>query len=490
MTAWLLLSRMRARSSPAMLATALCYAALSAAFALRAVLGLSSSAQQLMPGALSVAQLFTLVPGAVVIAVGSICFLSLVHERRMAQGMEALAGSLQTQEQLVAQRTAELTAANAALIERARTIAELYDEAPCGYVSLAFDGTVLEANHTLLGMLGLARHELFGQDLRRFLAPGSRKTLDDCIDATMREGRVMDRELDFMFEDGSTMPMLLSMVAARGAGSAATSMRATLVDNSERKAREQQLQTLQQELQRRAEQAEAATRAKTAFLANMSHEIRTPLNAVIGFSQLLLQQKLPQDANRFIVHIHRAGEQLLAFTNDVLELSRLEAGAMRLEAIVFEPATLLDAVCSVVRPQADAKGLELRLDVDPGLPAQLLGDPSRLRQILVNLVGNAVKFTSSGSVMLGVRQTSREGERVTLRFDVADTGIGIAPEERERIFQPFMQADGSASRRFGGAGLGLSIVRRLVDMMGGALSMQSHPGQGSVFSVELPFRVA
>jgi PAS domain S-box-containing protein len=490
MTAWLLLSRMRARSSPAMLATALCYAALSAAFALRAVLGLGSSAQQLMPGSLSMAQLFTLVPGAVVIAVGSICFLSLVHERRMAQGMDALAGSLQTQEQLVAQRTAELTAANAALIERARTIAELYDEAPCGYVSLALDGTVLEANHTLLGMLGLARHEFVGHDLRKFLAPGSRKTLDDCIDATMREGRVMDRDLDFMFEDDSTMPMLLSMVAARSAGSAATSMRATLADDSERKAHEQQLQALQQELQRRAEQAEAATRAKAAFLANMSHEIRTPLNAVIGFSQLLLQQQLPQNTNRFIGHIHRAGEQLLAFTNDVLELSRLEGGTMRIEAVVFEPTTLLDAVCSVVRPQADAKGLELRLDVDPGLPAQLLGNPSRLRQILVNLLGNAVKFTSSGSVMLGVRQTSREGERVTLRFDVADTGIGIAPEERERIFQPFMQADGSASRRFGGAGLGLSIVRRLVDMMGGALSVQSHPGQGSVFSVELPFRVA
>jgi PAS domain S-box-containing protein len=442
-----------------------------------------------MPGSLSVAQFFTLVPGIVVIVVGSICFMSLVHERHMAEGIDALAGSLQTQEHLVAQRTAELTAANAALAERARAIADLYDEAPCGYVSLADDGTVLEANHTLLGMLGHARHELVGHDLREFLTPASRKALSGCIDAVMREGRVSDQELEFLFEDGSTMPMLLSMGAAPGAASAATSMRATLVDNSERRAREEQMQALQQELRRRAEQAEAATRAKTAFLANMSHEIRTPLNAVIGLSQVLLQKELPQDVSRFIGHIHQAGEQLLALTSDVLDLSRIEAGEMRLEAVAFEPAPLLDAVCAQVRPHAQAKGLDLRLEVDPGLPAQLLGDSLRLRQILVNLVGNAVKFTPSGSVVLRVRQTAREGTRATLRFDVADTGIGIAPDHRERVFQPFTQVDGSTTRRFGGAGLGLSIVRRLVDMMGGALSVQSQLGQGSVFSVELPFRI-
>ncbi|WP_169517185.1 sensor histidine kinase [Azohydromonas australica] len=490
MTACLLLRFLRARRSASTLAALLCYATLSAAFALRAVMGLSSRAEQLMPGSLSLAQLFTLLPGTVLIAFGSICFVSLVHEQRMAKGINALASSLQTQEQLVAQRTAELTEANAALVERAHTIADLYDEAPCGYVSLVADGTVLEANHTLLGMLGRARHELIGHDLRELLAPASRGRLDSCIDAVMRQGRVMEQELDFMFEDGSTMPMLLSMVAAPGTGSAAAPMRATLVDNSERKAREQQLQALQQELRRRAQQAEAATRAKTAFLANMSHEIRTPLNAVIGLSQLLKEKELPQDAARFIHHIHQAGEQLLALTSDVLDFSRIEAGEFKLKAVRFELAPLLQEVCALVRPQADAKGLELRLDAAPGLPAQLMGDPLRLKQVLINLAGNAVKFTPSGSVVLSVRQTSCEGAQAMLRFEVTDTGIGIAPEQQARIFEPFTQADGSTTRRFGGAGLGLSIVRRLVDVMGGALSVQSQSGRGSVFSVELPLRLA
>uniref|UniRef100_UPI001B7F978A PAS domain-containing sensor histidine kinase n=1 Tax=Azohydromonas australica TaxID=364039 RepID=UPI001B7F978A len=490
MTAWLLLHRLRARRSASTLAALLCYAALSAAFALRTVLGLSSSADELMPGSLSVAQFFTLVPGAVMIAFGSICFVSLVHERRTAEGMDALTGSLQVQERLVAQRTAELTVANAALLERARTISDLYDEAPCGYVSLAGDGTVLEANHTLLGMLGYARHELVGHDLREFLVPASRQTLDNCIDVALRQGRVMDQELDFMFEDSSTMPMLLSMVTAPGTGSAATPLRATLVDNSERKAREQQLQAMQHELKRRAEQAEAATRAKTAFLSHMSHELRTPLNAVIGLSQLLLRQELPQDTTRFIRHIHEAGEQLLALTNDVLDLSRIEAGKLRLEASRFELAPLLEGIFASVRSPADAKGLALRLDIEPGVPAQLIGDPLRLKQVLLHLMSNAVKFTPSGSVVLSVRQTSSETAQATLRFYVTDTGIGIAPEQQACIFQPFAQADSSTTRRFGGMGLGLSIVRRLVDVMGGRLEVKSKPGKGSTFGFTVTMPVA
>jgi signal transduction histidine kinase len=218
----------------------------------------------------------------------------------------------------------------------------------------------------------------------------------------------------------------------------------------------------------------------------MSHEFRTPLNAVLGFSQLLQQRSLPEDVARFIGHIHDAGEQLLALVSDVLDLSRIEAGEMRLEEAEFETAPLLDTVLAMVRPQADAKGLALVADVPATLPRRLVGDALRLRQVLLNLLGNAVKFTAAGSVTLRVHVLAAEAGQALLRFDVADTGIGIAPEQQMRIFEPFTQADASTTRRFGGTGLGLSIVRRLLDMMGGTLTVESQLGSGSTFSVTLP----
>jgi PAS domain S-box-containing protein len=487
MTAWQLLRGLQQRRSSAMLVAALAYALLSAGFALRVMLGLVNGVDHLVAPTLSLA--FTVVPGAVLIVVCSVCFLSMVHDRHMAKGLDTMAGQLQVQEGLVAQRSAELSAANAVLLERARIIADLYDEAPCGYVSLAGDGTVLELNQTLLGMLGRRRKELVGSDFRRFLAPASHQAFSDCITAVLREGRVTDQELDGLSGDGCTMPMLLSMVAAPGVESAAVSMRATLVDNRERKARQQQAQVLQLELQRRAEQAEAATRAKTAFLAHMSHEIRTPLNAVIGLSQLLARMELPERAVVFAGHIGHAGEQLLALTNDVLDLSRIEADELHLEREPFELPSVLDAVCSIVRSQADAKDLALHCELSSGLPQRLLGDALRLKQVLLNLLGNAVKFTAQGSVTLRVRELAHAGMHSKLRFDVMDTGIGMAPEAQQRIFEPFIQADGSITRRYGGSGLGLSIVQRLVDMMGGTLELASSPGLGSTFSVTVTLTV-
>jgi signal transduction histidine kinase len=235
--------------------------------------------------------------------------------------------------------------------------------------------------------------------------------------------------------------------------------------------------------------AEAASRAKSAFLANMSHELRTPLNAVIGLSHLLHQQPLPGDAARFVAHIRDAGEQLLALVNDVLDLSRIEAGALVLESVPFDTAPLLQAALALVRPQADLKGLALDFDATPALPARLVGDPLRLRQVLLNLLSNAVKFTPAGRVCLRVQLLARDASSVRLRLEVTDTGIGISAEQQQRVFEAFTQADDSTTRRFGGSGLGLSIVRRLVDMMGGTLGLHSQPGQGSTFSVELLFRL-
>jgi signal transduction histidine kinase len=232
-------------------------------------------------------------------------------------------------------------------------------------------------------------------------------------------------------------------------------------------------------------QAQSASRAKSAFLANMSHEIRTPLNAVIGLSQLLRRMALPPKATEFVGHIEQAGEQLLGLTNDVLDLSRIEAGQMQLEQLPFELAPLLESVRVLVQPQADAKGLDLRVEVEHDLPAQLVGDPLRVKQVLLNLAGNAVKFTPAGGVTLRAREVERTSRTVTLRLEVQDTGIGIAAEQQARIFDSFTQADGSTTRRFGGSGLGLAIVRRLVDLMGGTLALRSEPGRGSVFLVTL-----
>ncbi|NML17187.1 PAS domain-containing sensor histidine kinase [Azohydromonas caseinilytica] len=485
MTAGLLLRSLRQRRSAAMLAATLAYAGLSVAFALRALLGLVGPGEQLQPSSLSLAQLFTLVPGAMLIVFCSICFLTMVHERHKARDLDTMVGRLQAQTGLVAQRTAELEAANASLAERARTIADLYDHAPCGYVSLDIHGSVLELNRTLLRMLDRRHEELAGQALGQFLTPESRQRFYRGMAAVMHKERVMDLELDFVLKDGRDLPTLFSVMVVRGG--TGTSLRATLLDASERRQRERQMQTLQQELAHRAEQAEAATRAKSAFLATMSHELRTPLNAVIGLSELLQRKTLPADAAGFIGHIRQAGQQLLELVDDVLDLSRIEAGELRLEARPFELRPLLDAVRALVQPQADAKGLELRFDVPVSLPAQLLGDALRLKQVLINLVGNAVKFTPAGRVALSVHAVAAEGTRVTLGFDVADTGIGIAPEHQARIFEPFTQADGSTTRRFGGSGLGLSIVHKLVTMMGGTLRLHSVPGEGSTFSVTLGF---
>jgi PAS domain S-box-containing protein len=282
--------------------------------------------------------------------------------------------------------------------------------------------------------------------------------------------------------DGTCVPVLLDVRTLRDERARTVGLIYVAVDLSERK----QLET---ELQQRTQQAEAANRAKSAFLANMSHEIRTPLNAVIGLSHLLQQMPLEGRQREFVGHIANAGEQLLALVNDVLDLSKIEAGEMRLEQVPFELPRLLQEVMAQARVQADQKALWLRLEAAPALPARVCGDPLRLKQVLLNLLSNALKFTEHGGVTLRVQAQDGDAGRVVLRLAVIDTGIGIAPELQARIFEAFTQADGSITRRFGGTGLGLSIVRRLVAMMEGDLTLDSTPGRGSSFTVAVPMEV-
>ena len=255
-----------------------------------------------------------------------------------------------------------------------------------------------------------------------------------------------------------------------------------------------QTETLQQEITRRAaaesdllkaiDDAEAASRAKSAFLAMMSHEIRTPMNGVVGFTELLLDTELTTQQKEYSNTVKSSAQNLLRILNDILDFSKIESGKLDFEMAPFSLESLLKESDSLMMNSATLKGLELRISTDHQLPQNLVGDAIRLRQILINLIGNAIKFTSAGRVTVDVR-----GERVSrdsrdqwkINFFVADTGVGMTPELQSQLFNPFSQGDASITRRFGGTGLGLAISKRLVEMMNGEISVESEPGKGSQF---------
>jgi CheY-like chemotaxis protein len=228
----------------------------------------------------------------------------------------------------------------------------------------------------------------------------------------------------------------------------------------------------------KAEQADAA---KSAFLANMSHEIRTPMTGILGTADLVLDGELTDEQRRSVELIVASGETLLTIINDILDLSKIEAGQLELEDTPMNLHGLMQDTVSLMSHGARAKGIAVVLDIGKGVPEFVRGDPTRLRQVLTNLVSNAIKFTTTGSVTVSVALVEPRGEIFRLRFSVRDTGIGIGPEALERIFEPFRQGDVSTTRNYGGTGLGLSISRRLVDMMGGALAVESELGAGSQF---------
>ncbi|MDY0013356.1 MAG: PAS domain S-box protein [Rhodocyclaceae bacterium] len=393
-----------------------------------------------------------------------VAMTDITEKKRIAEELKHHRDHL---EELVRERTAELD--------------KLYNTAPCGYHSLAKDGRILAVNDTELRMLGYSREEMLAMNIRDVLAPWDIPVFDRHFPALPGDGYFRDLEFDVRCKDGAILPVLISLEAVFGDDGGYLFSSATMTDNRERKAHDQEIARLTEALAERATQAESANRSKSAFLANMSHEIRTPMNAILGMAHLLRRGGVTPHQAQQLDKIDTSAKHLLAVLNDILDLSKIEAGKFSLEAEPLQVEQLVSAVAGMVTERAHAKALALSVDNDPRLPPHLLGDSTRLTQALLNFATNAVKFTERGGIALRSRVMEESPADVLIRFEVQDTGVGVSPEALPRLFQAFEQADNSTSRKFGGTGLGLAITRRLANLMGGQAGLERVPGGGSLF---------
>ena len=353
-------------------------------------------------------------------------------------------------------------------------LASIPEESPFPIIELDGEGNVLYANPVLMNLLAT-----FG-----FLASGlpalvPNDLIEIAAQCTESHEVVKDREVSV---NGQWFSWTFCPIAGtdqiRGYG-----IDITAIKQAEHAVKEsaRSLERKNQELNQALSKAEDASRAKSSFLATVSHEIRTPMNGVIGMAGLLLDTDLSEEQREYAEAVRQSGENLLQLINDILDFSKTEAGKLRLEIIDFDLGAAVEDAVGLLADQVQTKKIELAVLIHPNLPMAVRGDPGRLRQVLINLIGNAVKFTEHGEVTVEVTLFRESTDNVTVRFSITDTGIGITPEACTRLFQPFIQADGSTTRKYGGTGLGLAICRVLTELMGGEIGVDSRLGEGSTF---------
>ncbi|NJC88436.1 MAG: PAS domain S-box protein [Desulfuromonas sp.] len=346
-----------------------------------------------------------------------------------------------------------------------------------------FSGRLTYANQVAFDLFGYSREDFAaGLNVLDMIIPEDVGRARENIGKLYMGGEEGSYEYTARRKDGTTFPVMIYSSAVKKEG-APLGMRGIIVDISKRKKYEQ-------ELEKARDMAESMSRAKDEFLANMSHELRTPITAVLGFTELLQGTELSEQQQKYLGTIASSTETLLALVNDLLDLARIEAGKVYLEREEFSLRTLIGEIANSQKPAAKAKGLAFNTRISTEVPDRLMGDPLRLKQVLLNLTVNAIKFSERGEVCLSVSVADFHPSTPLLSFDVADTGIGIRTEDIAEIFQPFSQLDPSSTRKFGGAGLGLAICTKLLAIMGGEISVTSCEGVGSTFHVRLPFEMA
>ena len=395
---------------------------------------------------------------------------------QLAESFDAMAGTLQ-------ERDIALQTLNRQLMQSESFLDRVSRIAGVGGWSMDIATRTLTVTPQTLAIFALpAGHPLTLDDLSRYFNPATLDAINAAARRAILERVPGDLELPFVTAFGRERWLRLTSLAEYE-GERAVRLVGSLEDVTERR-------ELAEVLRQAKQDAEAANEAKSLFLANMSHEIRTPLNAVIGVTNLLTASPLSAEQSQLLRKAQLAGQSLLGIVNDVLDLAKIEAGELTLDLAPLRLGRLVTEKATLFLPQTLAKGVQLEADLPNDLPTWLMGDALRIGQVINNLLSNAVKFTDHGHIRLSLRVLERGPQGVHLRCEVADTGIGIEPEVRERLFRPFTQADASTTRRFGGTGLGLSIVRHLVELMGGTCGLESEPGRGSTFWFTLTLQPA